>query len=52
MMPVNYEKPTIVDLGSIAQHTFGGANPGGQTPRKDTRLCTKDNMSDESCPSP
>lgn len=52
MMPVNYEKPTIVDLGSIARHTFGGVNPGGQTPRKDTKLCTKDNMSDESCPSP
>jgi hypothetical protein len=52
MMPVNYEKPTIVDLGSIARHTFGGTNPAGQTPRKDTRLCTKDNAGDESCPSP
>jgi hypothetical protein len=47
-----YEKPAIEDLGSIAQHTFGGVNPGGQTPPKDNVLCTKDNMSDESCPTP
>jgi hypothetical protein len=52
MMRVIYEKPVITDLGSIADHTFGGANPGGNTPRKDTRLCEKDNMGDESCPSP
>lgn len=49
---MEYEKPVIVDLGSIAQHTFGGTNPGGQTPGKDTRACTKDNFGDESCPTP
>lgn len=47
-----YEKPTIVDLGSIAQHTFGGTNPAGQTVGKDTRTCTKDMATDESCPTP
>jgi hypothetical protein len=49
---MNYEKPAIVDLGSIARHTFGGTNPSGQTPRKDTIACTKDNAMDESCPTP
>lgn len=47
-----YERPVITDLGSIADHTFGGANPGGHTPPKDHILCTKDMMGDESCPSP
>jgi hypothetical protein len=47
-MSMQYEKPTIVDLGSIAQHTF----VTGGTPQKDSRVCTKDNHGDESCPTP
>lgn len=47
-MSMHYEKPTIVDLGSIAQHTF----VTGGTPQKDSTLCTKDNHGDESCPTP
>jgi len=42
-----YEKPVVVDFGSIADHTFAATG----TPRKDTRLCTKDTHGDESCPS-
>jgi hypothetical protein len=49
---MEYEKPMIVDLGSIARHTFGGTNPGGNTVGKDSIMCTKDNATDESCPSP
>jgi hypothetical protein len=45
---MKYEKPTVVDYGSIANHTFLGAIGG--TPPKDTRMCTKDNHGDESCP--
>jgi hypothetical protein len=44
----SYERPVIVDLGSIVEHTF----VSGGTPRKDTKACTKDNFGDESCPSP
>jgi len=44
---MTYEKPVVVDFGSIADHTF----VTGGTPRKDTRTCTKDNHGDESCPS-
>ena len=47
-----YEKPDVRDFGSLSDHTFGGTNPGGESPRKDTRLCTKDNFLDESCPTP
>ena len=43
---MEYQKPTVVDFGSIADHSF----VTGGTPRKDTRLCTKDNHGDESCP--
>jgi hypothetical protein len=52
MVLMRYEKPIISDLGSIADHTFGGTNPGGQTPPKDETLCTKDMHMDESCPTP
>jgi hypothetical protein len=45
---MTYERPIVVDFGSIADHTF----VTGGTPRKDTRLCTKDNHGDESCPTP
>jgi hypothetical protein len=45
---MQYEKPLIVDYGSIGEHTFAGPGP----PRKDTRLCTKDNFQEESCPTP
>jgi hypothetical protein len=44
---MTYEKPVVVDFGSNADHTFVTGGP----PRKDTRLCTKDNHGDESCPS-
>jgi hypothetical protein len=44
---MTYEKPLVVDFGSIADHTFVMTG----TPRKDTRACTKDNHGDESCPS-
>jgi hypothetical protein len=45
---VLYEKPVVIDYGSIADHTFLGASG---TPGKDTRMCTKDKFGDESCPS-
>ena len=45
---MKYEKPTVVDYGSIASHTF--MRGMGGTPPKDTMVCTKDNAMDESCP--
>lgn len=45
-----YERPTIIDYGSIGAHTFERATGG--TPKKDTDTsCTTDNHGDFSCPS-
>ena len=41
-----YEKPAIVDYGSIGGHTFAA----GSTPAKDTQLCTPDKFNEQSCP--
>jgi hypothetical protein len=43
-----WQTPTVVDYGSIGQHTF--AAPA--VPPKDTQMCTKDKHGDESCPTP
>ncbi len=45
---MDYEKPAVLDFGSIVDHTF----VTGGTPHKDTRLCTKDKFGDESCATP
>ena len=45
---MKYERPDIRDFGSLADHTFSGAD----APRKDTRICTKDKFGEESCPTP
>lgn len=53
---MKYSAPKVTDFGQIGQHTFGGlptpACMGQGMPRKDTRTCTKDCFSDESCASP
>jgi len=49
---VRYEAPTVVDFGSIADHTFTRCAtavglPG--SPPKDTMLCKHDNIGECSC---
>ena len=53
---MGYERPTIVDHGSIGRHTFTNAGGGeatwcnGQaTPPKDTNACKLDCFSEYSC---
>ena len=46
-----YEKPAIIDYGSIADHTFyrcAGGNPGAEKP-KDPDLCEHDKHGECSC---
>lgn len=52
---MKYEKPTITDHGSIAEHTFGVTSgdpdhPGQGNPGKDFRECDLDKFGEYSCP--
>jgi hypothetical protein len=44
-----YERPLIVDYGSIVEHTFSRCPPEGGPP-KDFRLCPEDKFEECSCP--
>lgn len=57
---MKYETPTVMDHGSIAEHTFtragGGSNDpdmcqGAANPPKDWRECKLDCFGEYSCPS-
>jgi len=51
-----FELPQVIDYGSIADHTFGHADPtcspGQADPHKDTTECDLDCFGEYSCPSP
>jgi hypothetical protein len=49
---MKYEKPVVVDFGSIAEHTFTrceGATGGAGAPPKDEIICGHDNHGECSC---
>jgi hypothetical protein len=49
---MRYEKPTVVDFGSIAEHTFtrcADATGNSDAPPKDLNLCSHDKFGECSC---
>jgi hypothetical protein len=46
---MRYEAPTVVDLGSIADHTFTHTNPRGKPVHKDHNVCETDKFGEYSC---